>query len=102
MLFKGKKMKDSELKKFMLPFRYKDQRISHLLNIFDEYVYFIRNYDENFQLDEKKYEPNVLAGYRNSAYGILFALFQLGHLNTGDFHLRLHALNSVFFDKVKV
>ena len=86
----------------MRPFRYKDQRISHLLKMFDDYVYSIRDYDENFQLEDQKYEQYVLAAYRNSAFGILFSLFQLGHLTQGDFHMRLHALNSVFFERVKV
>ena len=91
-----------DLGKFMRKFQYEDERIAHLLNIFDDYVYFIRDYDENFALDDKKHESVVLAGYRNAAFGILFTLLQLGHITTMDFHMRLHALNSVFFRKVKI
>ena len=91
-----------DLDKFMRKFQYEDERITHLLNTFDNHVYFIRDYDDNFELDNKIDDYTVLAGYRNSAFGILLSLFQLGHLTTMDFHMRLHALNSVFFRKVKV
>ena len=90
-------MKESELKKYMREFEYEDKRIEHLLGFYDDFVRFIRDYDENFELDDKKHEPTVLAGYRNSAFGILFSLLQLGHITTQDFHMRLHALNTVFF-----
>jgi hypothetical protein len=101
-LFKGRTMKASELKRYMRPFTYEDERITHLLSNFDDYVHFIKNYDENFELDDKKHEPTVLAGYRNSAFGILYSLFQLGFLTSQDFHMRMHALNTVFYEKVKV
>lgn len=91
-----------DLGKFMRKFQHEDERITHLLDTFDDYVYFIRDYDENFALDDKKHEPVVLAGYRNSAFGILFTLLQLGHITTMDFHMRMHALNSVFFRKVTI
>jgi hypothetical protein len=95
-------MKASELKRYMRPFTYEDERITHLLGNFDDYVHFIRDYDENFDLEDKKHEPTVLAGYRNSAFGILYSLFQLGFLSSQDFHMRMHALNTVFYEKVKV
>ncbi len=93
---------DFDPDKFMRKFEYDDQRITHLLNTFDHHVYFIRDYDNNFKLDDKHNDRIVLAGYMNSAFGILLSLFQLGYLTTMDFHMRLHALNTVFFRKVKV
>ncbi len=95
-------MKESELKKYLRPYIYEDERVTRLLNSFDDHVRFIRNYDENFQLDDATQEQVVLAGYRNTAFGILLSLFQLGHLTTMDFHMRMHALNSAFFAKVAV
>ncbi len=101
-LRKGKTMKQSELKKYMRHLKYEDERINHLLGNFDDYVRFIKDYDENFDLEDKIHEPTVLAGYRNSAFGILYSLFQMGYLTSQDFHMRMHALNTVFYEKVEV
>lgn len=92
-------MKDS-IKKLMREFKYEDKRISHLLCVFDDHVRFIMNYNNDFDFDNKEHESAMLAGYRNSAFGILLALLQLGHITTADFHQRMHALNSVFFKRV--
>ena len=35
----------------MRPFDYDDERVTRLLGNFDDYVHFIRDYDENFELD---------------------------------------------------
>ena len=80
-------------------FKYDDKRISNLLGMFDYLVSNISDYDDQFQLDGKENEKSMLSGYRNSAFGILLSLFQLGHITTADFHHRLHALNLVFFKK---
>lgn len=93
---------DVDLDNFMRKFQYEDKRITHLLDMFDDFVYFVRDYDDNFELDDKNLDKIVLTGYRNTGFGILLALLQLGHITTMDFHMRLHALNSVFFRKVKV
>lgn len=91
-----------DLDEMMRKFQYEDARIHHLLDMFDDYVYFIRDYDDHFALDNAEHDKTVLAGYRNSAFGIILSLMQLGHITTMDFHMRLHALNSVFFRKVKI
>lgn len=91
-------MKDS-IDNLMREFSYDDKRISHLLGMFDDFVRFIRDYDDQFDLDSKEHERLMLAGYQNSAFGILLSLLQLGHITTADFHQRMHALNSVFFRK---
>ena len=91
-----------DLDEMMRKFQYEDVRIQHLLDMFDDYVYFIRDYDDHFKLDEAEHVRTMLSGYRNSAFGILLSLMQLGHITTMDFHMRLHALNSVFFRKVKI
>ena len=92
-------MKDS-IDNLMRKFTYDDKRISHLLGMFDDNVRFIRDYDGQFDLDSTEHEKSMLAGYRNSAFGILLSLLQLGHITTADFHNRMHALNSVFYKKV--
>ena len=92
-------MKDS-IDNLMRKFTYDDKRISHLLGMFDDCVRFIRDYDDQFDLGSTEHEKSMLAGYRNSAFGILLSLLQLGHITTADFHQRMHALNSVFYKKV--
>lgn len=47
----------------MRQFSYDDKRIGHLLGMFDEYVRFIRNYDDQLHLDGKYHESAMLAGY---------------------------------------
>lgn len=91
-------MKNS-INELMRDFQYDDKRITNLLAIFDDLVRSISDYDDQFQLDSKEHEKSVLSGYRNSAFGILLSLFQLGHITTADFHYRIYALNSVFFNK---
>ncbi len=92
-------MKDS-IDNLMRKFTYDDKRIGHLLCMFDDNVRFIRDYDDQFDLGSTEHEKIMLAGYRNSAFGILLSLLQLGHITTADFHNRMHALNSVFYKKV--
>lgn len=89
-----------KIEKYLRDFEHDDDRISSLLGIFDDYVKFVRDYDDEFGIDSKD-EPAMLAGYRNSAFGILFALLHLGHITTADFHHRLHAMNMVYFEKVR-
>jgi hypothetical protein len=88
------------VKKFMREFEYDDHRISHLLGVFDDFVRFIQDYDGQFDMANKEHEASMLAGYRNSAFGILLSLLQLGHITTADFHHRMHALNTTFFNRV--
>jgi len=88
-----------KIDKYMKKFEYKDERISHLLAIFDDHVRLIRNYDDEFEMDSKRDDASMLAGFRNTGYGMLFALLQLGHITTADFHHRMHALNSTYFAK---
>ena len=81
------------------PFKYEDKRIEHLLGVFDDLVGNIKDYDDEFEFDDKKDEKVMLSGYQNTAFGILLSLLQLGHITTADFHHRAHALNLVFFKK---
>lgn len=88
-----------KFEQYLRDFEHDDDRISSLLGIFDDYVKFVHDYDDEFKMDSED-EPAMLSGYRNSAFGILFALLHLGHITTGDFHHRLHAMNMAYFEKV--
>lgn len=90
-----------KIEKYLRDFEYDDHRIKSLLDIFDDYVKFIRDYDDDFQMDSQD-EPAMLAGYRNNGFGIIYALLHLGHITTADFHHRMHAMNVVYFEKVGV
>jgi len=90
-----------KIEKYMRNFEYDDHRIESLLGMFDDNVRFIRDYDDDFKMDSKE-EPAMLAGYRNNGFGILYALLHLGHITIADFHHRMHAMNVVYFEKVKV
>ena len=89
------KLMDELLKQF----KYDAKRIEHLLGVFDGLVESIKDYDDQFEFDEKRDEKAMLSGYQNTAFGILPSLLQLGHITTADFHHRMHALNLVFFKK---
>jgi len=83
----------------MRKFKYEDKRIEHLLGVFDGLVGSIKDYDDQFEFDEKSDEKAMLSGYQNAAFGILLSMLQLGHITTADFHHRMHALNLVFYKK---
>lgn len=88
-----------KIEKYLRNFEYEDHRISSLLGIYDDYVRLVRDYADDFKMESAE-EPSMLAGYRNSAFGILFALLHLGHITTADFHHRMHAMNLAYFEKV--
>lgn len=70
------------IKELMRNFEYDDKRISHLLGMFDDFVETIKDYDDQFEFDEKRNEKAMLSGYQNTAFGILLSLLQLGHITT--------------------
>lgn len=82
-------------------FEFDDKRVSHLLGVFDDFVRSIRDYDGHFDFSSSDQEKCMLASYRDSAFGILFSLFQLGHITATDFHMRMRALHTVYFIRVK-
>lgn len=88
---------DIDIEKLMRKFEYQDKRIEHLLGMFDDQVRFIRDYDNQFKLNDKDHVRQILNGYRNLASGILLSMLQLGHITPSDFHHRMHALNTVYF-----
>ena len=89
----------NSINQLLRQFKYDDKRIEHLLGVFDDLVGSIKDYDDQFEFDDKKDEKAMLSGYQNTAFGILLSLLQLGQITTADFHHRMHALNLVFFKK---
>lgn len=76
-----------------------DDNAKHLLGTVDELTESIRKYDGHFNV-ESGHETCVISAWRDSAFGILLSLFTLNHITAGDFHRRLHALNSEFYKRV--
>jgi len=84
-----------KIEKYMRDFEYDDDHISSLLGMFDGYVKFVRNYDDEFGMDRED-EPAMLVGYWNVALGFCLHCLHLGHITTADFHHRLHENNEAF------
>lgn len=80
--------------------QFDDKRVGHLLGIFDNFVRSIRDYNGHFSFSSPDHEKAMLASYRDSAFGVLFSLFQLGHITTTDFHMRMQALYTIYFDRI--
>lgn len=87
------------IEKYLRNFKYEDERVERRLGIYDDYVRFIRDYNDPFGMDADEI-PVMLAGYRNNGFGILLALLHFGNITTADFHHRMHAMNMVYFEKV--
>lgn len=81
-------------------FKFEDRRVEHLLGVFDDFVRSIRDYNGHFNFESSEHEACMLSTYRDSAFGILFSLFQLGHITSSDFHMRMKSLYAVYFNRV--
>jgi len=49
----------------------------------------------------EEYHDCALTGYRDTAFGILFALFTLGHIPSGEFHRRVCEMDKEIYKKIK-
>ena len=76
-----------------------DDNVKHLLGTVDDLTESIRKYDGHFNV-KPGHETCVMSAWRDSAFGILLSLFTLNHITAGEFHRRLHEINSAFYEKV--
>lgn len=65
-----------------------------LMALVDCFIDSIKKYDRRFNIKYKDEHVFVLAGYRDSGFGILFSLFAQNQIPSGEFHRKLHELNS--------
>lgn len=61
----------------------------------------IKDYDRDFDFAKEMYHDCVLTGYRDTAFGILFALFMLSHITSGDFHRKVCEMDKEIYKKIK-
>lgn len=75
-------------------------KVNELMTIVDGFIRSIKEYDGHFYMKSSCEQDCVMAGYRDSGFGILFSLFTLDQIPAGDFHRKLHELNSALYKKI--
>lgn len=75
-------------------------KVNELMVIVDGFTRSIKEYDGHFNMKSDCEQGCVMAGYRDSGFGILFTLFTLDHIPAGDFHRKLHELNCALYKKI--
>ncbi len=76
------------------------KKANELMGIVDGFINSIQQYDGHFNMSSQTKENCVMSGYRDSAFGILLSLLTLDHITSGDFHRKLHKLNTEFYRKI--
>ncbi len=76
------------------------KKVDGLMAIVDGFIKSIKTYDERFNMKSDSGHACVMAGYRDSGFGILFSLFTQNLISSGDFHRKLHELNSALYKKI--
>lgn len=71
-----------------------------LMGIVGGFIKSIKEYDKHFNMKFDSEHACVLVGYRDSAFGILFSLFTLNHISSGDLHRKLNELNTAIYKKI--
>lgn len=78
-----------------------EDKAKSLMKIVEGLIESIKDYDRDFDFAKEEYHDCVLTGYRDSAFGILFSLFILGHIPSGEFHRKVHAMDKEIYKKIK-
>ena len=71
-----------------------------LLAIANSLIQSIKEYDRKFKFEKEEYHDCVLTGYRDSAFGILFSLFIMNHITSGDFHRKVFDMDKAIYKKI--
>lgn len=66
----------------------------------DGFIQSIKEYDKQFNMKYDNQQACVMAGYRDSGFGILFSLFTQSLITSGEFHRKLHELNTELYKKI--
>lgn len=77
-----------------------EDKATNLLAIADSLIQSIKKYDNDFDVEKEEYHACVLTGYRDTAFGMLFSLFMLGHIPSGEFHRRIHEMDKAIYKKI--
>ena len=71
-----------------------------LLAIANSLIQSIKEYDRKFKFEKEEYHDCALTGYRDSAFGILFSLFIMNHITSGDFHRKVFDMDKAIYKKI--
>lgn len=78
-----------------------DEMAGSLMTTADGLIQSIKNYDRNFYFENEAHHDCVLTGYRDTAFGILFSLFMLNYITSGDFHRKICDMNTAIYKKIR-
>lgn len=77
-----------------------EDKAKSLMVIADGLIQSIKSYDRDFNMAKEEYHTCVLTGYRDSAFGILFSLFMLNYIPSGEFHRKLYEMDKAIYKKI--
>lgn len=77
-----------------------NDKLNELMGIVDGFAKAIKEYDRHFDMRHEREHDCVMAGYRDSAFGILFALFTQNLITSGDFHRKLQEINTALYNRI--
>lgn len=78
-----------------------EDKAKNLMAIVEGLIQSITDYDKNFDFAKDEHHDCALTGYRDTAFGMLFALFILGHIPSGEFHRKVHEMDKEVYKKIK-
>lgn len=78
-----------------------DEKAGSLMNTADGLIQSIKDYDRNFYFENEVHHDCVLTGYRDTAFGILFSLFMLNYITSGDFHRKIFDMDKAIYKKIR-
>lgn len=77
-----------------------NDKVNELMGVVDGFIQSIQKYDRHFNMKFDREHDCIMAGYRDSGFGILFSLFTLNQISSGEFHRKLHELNTALYKKI--
>lgn len=78
-----------------------EHKAKSLMKMVEGLIESIKDYDRNFDFAKEEYHDCALTGYRDTAFGILFSLFTLGHIPSGEFHRKVCEMDKEIYKKIK-
>lgn len=72
-----------------------------MMQVVKNLIQAITHYDKNFDFEKDEQHDCVLAGYRDTAFGILLTLFMMGKISSGDFHRAIFDMNKAIYKKIR-
>jgi len=77
-----------------------NDKFNELMGIVDGFAKAIKSYDKHYDMKYEREHDCVMAAYRDSAFGILFSLFTQNRITSGEFHRKLHEINTALYNRI--